>query len=118
MVLLRGVDEKGFVFFTNYNSRKSGELEQGGKAAINFYWKEISRQVRVVGTVEKVDERESDEYFNSRPRGSQLGAHASEQSKVIGDTELEERMEVLEREYEGKDVDRPKYWGGWRVIPR
>jgi pyridoxamine 5'-phosphate oxidase len=95
-VLLKTVDEKGFVFFTNYDSRKSKELE-GGYAAIAIYWKEVSRQIRVVGKVEKIDRKESIEYFNTRPRGSQIGAWASPQSKNVGEGELEDRVKDVEK---------------------
>jgi pyridoxamine 5'-phosphate oxidase len=115
-VLLKTVDEKGFVFFTNYDSRKSRELE-GGYAAIAIYWKEVSRQIRVVGKVEKIDRKESLEYFSTRPRGSQIGAWASPQSKGVGEGELEERVKEVERRFEGKDVECPEHWGGWRVVP-
>jgi len=115
-VLLKTVDEKGFVFFTNYDSRKSKELE-GGYAAIAIYWKEVSRQIRVVGKVEKIKREESIEYFNTRPRGSQIGAWASPQSKNVGEGELEDRVKEVEKRFEGKDVECPEHWGGWRVVP-
>lgn len=115
-VLLKTVDDKGFVFFTNYDSRKSQEL-QGGYAAIAIYWKEVSRQIRVVGKVEKIDREDSLEYFATRPRGSQIGAWASPQSKDVGEGELEERVKEVEKRFEGKDVECPEHWGGWRVVP-
>lgn len=118
MVLLRGVDAAGWTFYTNYNSRKSNELMDNGKIAVCWYWKEISRQIRAVGRVEKVDRKDSEEYFASRPRGSQIGAWASEQSRVIGEGELEERVKRLEKEWEGREVVCPEHWGGWRIVPR
>jgi pyridoxamine 5'-phosphate oxidase len=117
-VLLRGVDDRGFVFFTNYNSRKSVELAQNPNIAIVFYWKEVARQVRIIGRAEKVEKEVSDEYFNGRPKGSQIGAWASEQSKVIGDNTLKERVEEFEQKFGEGEVPRPEHWGGWRIIPR
>lgn len=117
-VLLRGVDDRGFVFFTNYKSRKSVELDQNPNISMVFYWKEVARSVRIIGKAEKVESEVSDEYFNGRPRGSQIGAWASEQSKVIGDNTLKERVEEFEKKFEGGDVPRPEHWGGWRIIPR
>ncbi|KAI9632229.1 pyridoxamine 5'-phosphate oxidase [Dioszegia hungarica] len=116
-VLLRGVDDRGFVFFTNYTSRKSRELAENPNIAIVFYWKEVARQVRVIGRAEKVEKEISDEYFGGRPRGSQIGAWASEQSSVIGEKTLKERVEEYEGKFGEGDVQRPEHWGGWRVIP-
>src|SRR2546423_1779085 len=100
MVLLRGFDERGFVFFTNYQSRKARELEANPRAALVFYWAELDRQVRIEGNVERIAGEESDVYFASRPRGSRLGAWASPQSQVIaGRDELDRRMEELAAEY-------------------
>lgn len=117
MVLLKTVDERGFLFFTNYDSRKSKELASGGYASIAIYWKEVSRQVRVVGKVQKVDRKDSEEYFNTRPRGSQLGAWASPQSKAVQDGELEERVKEVEKRFEGGQIECPEHWGGWRIVP-
>lgn len=117
MVLLKTVDDKGFLFFTNYDSRKSRELAQGGYASIAIYWKEVSRQVRVVGRVEKVDRKDSEEYFGTRPRGSQIGAWASPQSRAVRDGELEERVKHVEKRFEGGQVECPEHWGGWRIVP-
>ena len=118
MVLLRGFDERGFVFFTNYESRKAQELEANPRAALVFYWAELDRQVRIEGNVERVSGEESDVYFHSRPHGSRLGAWASPQSQVIGSRdELDRRMEELAVRYGEGDVPRPPYWGGYRVIP-
>lgn len=117
---LTEVDPTGFLFFTNYSSRKSLELAANPNASLAFYWRETSRQVRVVGRAEKLTRAESDAYFQSRPRGSRLGAWASEQSKVIGEHTLEERVKEIEAKFgtdpEGK-VDCPENWGGWRVVP-
>ncbi|WRT65352.1 pyridoxamine 5'-phosphate oxidase [Kwoniella shivajii] len=117
VVLLKTVDEKGFVFFTNYNSRKSGELNQNPYASLVFYWREISRSVRVIGKVEKVTREESIEYFNSRPRGSQLGAWASAQSTVVEEGDVAKKVEEKESEFKDKNVECPEHWGGWRVTP-
>jgi pyridoxamine 5'-phosphate oxidase len=118
MVLLKGVDQ-GFVFFTNYQSRKGQELSGHPFAAIVFYWHAQHRQVRVEGQVEVLSAEESDAYYASRPLGSRLGAWASPQSQVIeGRAGLEQRMADLEQEYAGRDdIPRPPHWGGFRVIP-
>jgi pyridoxamine 5'-phosphate oxidase len=118
VVLLRGVDECGLVFFTNYESRKSEELSRNPYAAAVFYWPELGRQLRVEGRVERVSAEESDAYFRRRPRGSRLGAWASPQSRVIADRRtLDQRMEELEKKFANGDVPRPPYWGGFRIIP-
>ncbi|KAG8988387.1 hypothetical protein FRB90_002770 [Tulasnella sp. 427] len=122
VVLLKQVDDKGFVFYTNYNSRKSGELAENPVAALAFHWKEVQRQVRVVGTVEKVSAEESTGYYKSRPAGSRIGAWASPQSQVIGEGELQKRVDEVAAKYkseDGKEADipRPEFWGGWRVVP-
>jgi len=118
VVLLKGLDERGFVFYTNYEGRKGRELEENPRAALLFYWGELERQVRIEGTVSRVSEEESDAYYASRPRGSRLGAWASEQSRVVEDREvLESRIGDLEAEYEGREVPRPPFWGGYRVEP-
>jgi pyridoxamine 5'-phosphate oxidase len=118
VVLLKGFDERGFVFYTSYEGRKGGELETNPYCALVFYWGELERQVRVEGRASRVSEEESDEYFGSRPRGSQLGAWASEQSRPVeGRGALEERLRGLEAEYEGREVPRPPFWGGYRVEP-
>ena len=118
MVLLKGADEDGFVFYTGYGSRKSEELEQNPRAALVFYWRPLGRQVRVEGSVERVSELESAAYFATRPRGSQLAAWASLQSRPLGRREeLDRRYAGLEREYEGRDVPLPPHWGGYRLHP-
>ena len=118
LVLLRGVDARGFVFFTNYNSRKGRELAANPHAALCFHWVSLDEQIRIEGSVERVSGEESDAYFASRPRGSQLGAWASEQSQVLPSREtLEERYREIERRFEGRQVDRPPFWGGFRLTP-
>src|SRR5918997_601416 len=115
VVLLKGFDERGFVFYTNYGGRKSRELEANPRAALVFYWGELERQVRVEGRVSRVPDGESDAYFAGRPRGSQLGALASDQSRPVRDRgALESRLRELEGEYEGREVPRPAFWGGYR----
>ncbi len=118
MMLLKGFDENGFVFFTNYDSRKGGELSTNKFAAITFVWLELYRQVRIEGIVSRITHEESDEYFNSRPRGSQIGAAVSAQSKVLTSREeLENAYAELDKEYEGKEIPRPQNWGGFRLKP-
>ncbi len=118
MVLLKGLDKQGFVFFTNYQSQKGKEVTKRPVANLLFFWPQLSRQVRVEGRVTKVSSRESDAYFKSRPRGAQLSAWASHQSEVIPDREfLEKRMKELEDCYKGRPIPRPLYWGGFRVVP-
>src|SRR4051812_28029253 len=117
MVLLKGHDE-GFVFYTNLESRKAVELFANPRAALLFHWKSLRRQVRIEGEVARVTDAEADAYFASRGRDSQLGAWASEQSRPLDSREtFERRFEELNRRYEGKDVPRPPYWGGYRVVP-
>ena len=118
MVLLKGLDRRGFVFYTNYESRKGRELAESPHAAAVFWWDKLGRQVRVEGRVEKISARESDEYFEARGRESCLGAWASRQSKVIpGRKTLERRYGEASRRFEGSRVPRPPYWGGYRLIP-
>lgn len=118
VVLLKNFDERGFVFYTNYHSHKGQELADNPQAAIAFWWAELERQVRIEGRVLKVSDRESDEYFHSRPFNSRLGAWASEQSQVIESREvLEQRLQDLKTKYENQDIPRPPHWGGFRVIP-
>jgi pyridoxamine 5'-phosphate oxidase len=118
MVLLKGADDEGFVFYSGYMSRKAGELEQNPRAALVFYWRPLGKQVRVEGAVERVSEGESAAYFATRPRGSQLAAWASQQSRPLESREqLERRYAELEREYAGREVPRPPDWGGFRLRP-
>jgi len=123
-VLFKQLDKRGFVFYTNYTSRKSQELEENPQAALLFFWREMSRQVRILGRVEKLSKQESEEYFKSRPVGTRLGAWASKQSTVIGEQDLANRLANIQEQFgvqasdqEG-DVPVPDFWGGWRVIPR
>jgi len=118
MVLLRGFDQRGFVFYTNYESRKGSELSANPRAALVFHWAELARQVRITGRVERVSHEESETYFNSRPRLSRLGAWASQQSRPIADrSQLEERLRQVEAEFPGDETPLPPFWGGFRVIP-
>ena len=118
MVLLRKFDKNGFIFFTNYNSRKSSEIKKNSKGALCFHWKSLRRQVRAVGKIEMASKKESDDYYYSRPLGSRIGAWASKQSE-----KLESRKLLLKRvnEYEGQykeNPPRPDFWGGFRLIPK
>jgi pyridoxamine 5'-phosphate oxidase len=118
MVLLKGADPDGFVFFTGYRSRKGGELDANPRAALLFYWDPLGRQVRVEGGVERVSAEESDAYFATRPRGAQLAAAASRQGRVLADrAELDAEVAQLEREHAEGEVPRPEHWGGYRVRP-
>jgi pyridoxamine 5'-phosphate oxidase len=118
VVLLKGLDERGFIFYTNYKSRKARELRENPQAALNFYWPHLERQVCIAGTVEQLTPVESDAYFNSRPRGSRIAAWASDQSSVVESRgKLEEKWEELEQQYAGKDVPRPPHWGGYVLSP-
>lgn len=118
VVLLKEMDEAGFVFYTNLRSAKGEELLGAGKAALNFHWKSLRRQVRLRGTVEQVSDAEADEYFASRPRGSQLGAWASNQSHEMESRDrLINDVAGLDKKYEGKDVPRPPHWSGFRLSP-
>jgi pyridoxamine 5'-phosphate oxidase len=116
-VLLRGVDDRGFVFFTNRRSRKGRDLAENPQAGLVFLWKELDRQVGVTGGVESVDDAESEEYFAIRPRDAQIGAWASPQSEILaGRSELEWRVAEIEERFAGIDVPRPPHWGGYRVV--
>ena len=118
MVLLKGADERGLRFFTNYESAKAAQLEANPHAALLFFWPELHRQVRVRGPVERLRAEESDAYFATRPRGGQIGAIASDQSRALPSREaLEDRFAALEREYEGREIPRPPHWGGYRLAP-
>jgi len=118
IVLLKGYDEDGLVFYTNYHSHKGSELVNVPHAALVFWWPSLSRQVRVEGRVEQVSEAESNAYFNSRPRASQLGAWVATQSVVIPDRQwIEAREHRFEQAYEGQEIPRPAHWGGFRIVP-
>lgn len=118
IVLARGVDERGITFYTNYDGAKSRQLDERPVASAVFAWLDLHRQVRVRGNVERVSASESDEYFASRPRGSQIGAWSSPQSSVIPDrAALETAVAAHEERFEGGEVPRPDFWGGWRLVP-
>jgi pyridoxamine 5'-phosphate oxidase len=118
IVLLRGLDERGLVFFTNLDSRKGRELRENPRAALVFHWWELGRQVRVEGTVEEVDPDEADAYWATRPQASRLAAWASPQSSsVSGRAELDEAFAETQARFEGGEVPRPPFWGGYRVVP-
>lgn len=118
IVLLRACDERGFTFYTNYESQKGAELSANPRVSLVFFWPQLERQVRVEGSASRVDAAESDAYFASRPRGSQLGAVASPQSRVIGSRDvLNQRLHEVTTANEGRPVPRPGHWGGYRVEP-
>ena len=118
IVLLKDLDT-GFKFFTNYMSSKGRDIEKNPRVSLTFFWKELERQVRIEGIAEKTSEEESDEYFQTRPRGSQIGAWVSKQSSVIESREvLEKATQELEEKFAGVPVTRPEHWGGYRVIPQ
>ncbi|MDQ1706903.1 MAG: pyridoxamine 5-phosphate oxidase [Pyrinomonadaceae bacterium] len=118
LVLLKQADAEGFTFYTNYGSRKARELDTNPQAALVFYWPQLERQVRVEGKVARTSLAESDAYFKTRGRESQLGAHASPQSKVVASREaLQENFAALEKSYAGREVERPSHWGGYRLTP-
>jgi len=118
MALLKGFDPRGFVFYTNYLSRKGQDLAQTPAAALVFWWAELERQVRIEGEVAKVTDLETEAYFESRPRGSQLGAWTSDQSQVISDRNvLDQHLKTLEQKYQNQPIPRPPHWGGYRVNP-
>ena len=114
IVLLKGYDEKGFVFYTNYNSKKGKEIEQNPYGSLTFHWNQLERQIRIRGKIRKISRAQSEKYFNSRPRLSQVSVLASKQSDVLRNrTELEERFIEIETKYEGKEIPCPDYWGGY-----
>ena len=118
IILLKHYDERGFVFYTNHNGRKSQEIYENPNAALCFYWMPIGKQIRIEGAVEKVSDEEADAYFASRRRGSQIGAWASHQSEPLASREeLEQRIADVEAKYEAQDVPRPPHWHGWRLAP-
>ncbi len=118
VMLLKSFDDHGFVFYTNYGSRKANELSANPRVSLVFHWKELLRQVRIEGVITKVSEEESETYFRTRLRESQIGAHASAQSQTLRDRgELDRRVEEIERRYQNKEIPRPQFWGGYRVAP-
>ena len=119
VMLLKGLSEKGFVFYTNLNSPKSYDLKKNPKAAMCFHWKSLQRQIRISGIVAQVADKEADDYFNSRPYESRIGAWASDQSNVMQErTDLLKKIEIFKKKYPSeKDVPRPKHWSGWRLNP-
>ncbi|WWC87627.1 pyridoxamine 5'-phosphate oxidase [Kwoniella dendrophila CBS 6074] len=118
IVLLKTVDDKGFIFFTNYNSRKSKELNENPYTSITFYWREISKSVRVIGKIEKISRKESEDYFKTRPRGSQIGAWSSKQSTKVEEGQVQNIVNEKTKEFQNKDqIDCPEFWGGWRIVP-
>lgn len=118
IVLFKELDEKGFIFFTNYSSRKAVELEENPNASLLFYWKEFERQIRIEGIIEKVSRDKSEEYFHSRPRESQIGAWASNQSKKIPDRQyLDDKFAEFEIKFGNNEIPLPEFWGGYRLVP-
>lgn len=119
IVLLKGIENHKFVFYTNYQSRKGKELDQNPACSLTFFWPELERQVRVEGVASRIDEKRSEKYFQSRPRGSQVGAWASPQSSVISDRALlEERAKQIEAKFEGEELlPKPNQWGGYEIDP-
>jgi len=118
IVLLKGIDDQGFSFFTNYESEKGEQLKANPFASLTFFWPELERQVRIEGTVDKLKGSESDTYFESRPRASQIGAYASPQSKIVPDRDfLEKSYDNMLAKFDGKSVERPEFWGGYALIP-
>jgi pyridoxamine 5'-phosphate oxidase len=118
-VLLKGHDHRGFVFFTNYGSRKAAELQENPEATLLFHWAILQRQVRLEGPATRITQEESEAYFHSRPRGSQIGAWASTQSELLSSREeLENRVKKYEEEFKGKEIPLPPFWGGYRLAPR
>ncbi len=117
-VLLRGIDDRGFVFYTNHGSGKARELAENPRAAFSLYWRELDRQISVTGDVERVSDAESDAYFATRPREARLGAWASRQSSELASRDaLLERFAAFDARYPGEDVPRPPFWGGYRIDP-
>jgi len=118
VVLLKGIEDDAFEFYSNYNSDKGTQMARNPAVALNFFWAEPERQVRVEGIVRKMPQEESEEYFQSRPRGSQIGAYVSPQSEVIKDRDyLEQRQHDFEAKFEGENIPKPEHWGGYRVYP-
>jgi pyridoxamine 5'-phosphate oxidase len=117
-ILLKGLEDNGFIFFTNYESRKGIEIDENPNVSLLFFWRELERQVRIDGVAEKISRKDSEDYFHSRPYESQIGAYASAQSKVIANREeLENEYEEILKKFEGKEIPLPESWGGYKVIP-
>jgi pyridoxamine 5'-phosphate oxidase len=118
VVLLKGIDAEGLIFFTNYESRKGKDISENPQASLLFFWKELERQIRISGKVKEVSKKESEDYFHSRPYESQLAALASKQSSIISDRQyLEGKFEELKKEFNGKEIPLPAFWGGFKLIP-
>ena len=118
MVLLKGLSDKGFVFFTNLNSKKGNDLKINKKSSMCFHWKSIRRQVRIIGNVEKVTDKEADDYYNSRPYKNKIGAWASSQSEILNERDdFLKKIENYEKKYPSNNVPRPSHWSGWRLMP-
>ena len=118
MVLLKGLSDKGFVFYTNFNSKKGSDLKINKKSSMCFHWKSIRRQVRIIGIVEKVTDKEADDYYNSRPYKNKIGAWASSQSEILNKRDdFIKKIETYEKKYPSNDVPRPTHWSGWRLLP-
>ncbi len=118
IVLLKDIDDSGFIFYTNYGSRKGKDLKENPKAALTFFWDELRRQIRIEGRIEKISRESSKEYFSSRPHESQIGAWVSEQSSVIPNREiLEIKFDELEEKFGNEEIPLPDFWGGYRLIP-
>jgi pyridoxamine 5'-phosphate oxidase len=118
IVLLKGLDDRGFIFYTNYNSRKGEEINNNSQVCLNFFWQAMSQQVRIEGTITKVSSEESDGYFAVRPRESQIGAWASAQSSILTSRkDLEDEVARLNKQYENTTIPRPDHWGGYLVTP-
>lgn len=118
-VLLKGIDERGFIFYTNYESRKARELDENPYASATFYWPQLERQVILEGQIEKISTIESDKYFQARPRNSQISSWVSKQDQIIGSRdELEQEFKKIEKKFEGKPIPRPPFWGGYRILPK
>ena len=118
MVLLKGLSDEGFVFYTNFNSKKGSDLKINKKSSMCFHWKSIRRQVRIIGTVEKVTDKEADDYYNSRPYKNKIGAWASSQSEVLDKRDdFIKKIETFKKKYPSNNVPRPQHWSGWRLMP-
>jgi len=118
MVLLKGLTDKGFVFYTNFNSKKGSDLKNNKKSSMCFHWKSIRRQVRIIGTVEKVTDKEADEYYNTRPYKNKIGAWASSQSEIlVKRNDFIKKIDDYKKKYPSDDVPRPSHWSGWRLMP-